>query len=614
MIETIRNQATNYFQKDRKGTGYICPICGSGSGKNGTGIRTKDGVHYKCFACDFYGDIIDFIAKENGVENADFNTKLQTACNVLNIDFESKPVKQKKETEKNFTQYFKQCHDAVNKTDYWAKRGIGETTINKFNLGYDEKTSNVIIPINDKEFKARNTEEKEYYNSKGTLSLYNERAIKNNIIFICEGEIDALSIEELNRPAIALRGVSNASSFIELVRKQKEDKTLVLCLDNDSKGKEATNKIIQTLENDNRIKCLDFRYILKLCNVKDINDMLVYHRERLATLLRLNPEQFADEIKKAFYVSYQNEFSTSKYIEQFIKRAGERKKEPHISTGFKELDRQIGGGLLPGLYVLGACSSIGKSAFALQIADNIARQGTPVLYFALEMSKDDFIARSISREHYNDCEIKVTSLDVLLGDTEATAETISKYKNTIANNLFFFDREKTFTAIESAILTHMEFTGYKPVVFIDYLQLIKTGGNSSDKQRIDEVITALEEICTKKGITVFAISSFNRSSYLTDSDFTAFKESGGIEYTAGTVLALQMKKTDDCFYKGKLKRKKYDELFKKYPRYLQMCVLKSRYSGGIKTKIDYEYYPDINLFAEIGLTDMNTEVDYLISV
>ncbi|MBO5440949.1 MAG: hypothetical protein J6A09_00075, partial [Alphaproteobacteria bacterium] len=47
----------------------------------------------------------------------------------------------------------------------------------------------------------------------------------------------------------------------------------------------------------------------------------------------------------------------------------------HIPTGFSELDKLLGGGLAPGLIVLGAISSLGKSTFSLQVAQNIAKQG-----------------------------------------------------------------------------------------------------------------------------------------------------------------------------------------------------------------------------------------------
>ena len=45
----ILTNTPSYLQADRTGKGYICPICGSGSGKNGTGITTKDGIHFTCW-------------------------------------------------------------------------------------------------------------------------------------------------------------------------------------------------------------------------------------------------------------------------------------------------------------------------------------------------------------------------------------------------------------------------------------------------------------------------------------------------------------------------------------------------------------------------------------
>ena len=84
----IQERAKDYLQKDRSGKGFICPICGSGSGKNGTGITTKDGVHFTCWAgCFTNADIIDIIGLQNG--QTDYNGKLQTAAAEFGITIES---------------------------------------------------------------------------------------------------------------------------------------------------------------------------------------------------------------------------------------------------------------------------------------------------------------------------------------------------------------------------------------------------------------------------------------------------------------------------------------------------------------------------------------------
>ena len=65
-------------------------------------------------------------------------------------------------------------------------------------------------------------------------------------------------------------------------------------------------------------------------------------------------------------------------------------------TGFSNLDEQIGN-LYPGLYVLGAISSLGKTTFACQLADQLSHQGEHVLYFSLEQSKYELVAKGLAR-------------------------------------------------------------------------------------------------------------------------------------------------------------------------------------------------------------------------
>lgn len=71
-----------------------------------------------------------------------------------------------------------------------------------------------------------------------------------------------------------------------------------------------------------------------------------------------------------------------------------------ISTGYTNFDISLGGGLTEELYIFGAPTSTGKSAFWMSIAQNIAESETSVLYFSLEMSKREFIARGTSMITY----------------------------------------------------------------------------------------------------------------------------------------------------------------------------------------------------------------------
>ena len=72
-----------FFPERDKAGGWVCPLCGSGSGANGTGItHTSYGNHYKCWKCGKYGDIIDWII---AVLNVNFDEALRYGAKILNL-------------------------------------------------------------------------------------------------------------------------------------------------------------------------------------------------------------------------------------------------------------------------------------------------------------------------------------------------------------------------------------------------------------------------------------------------------------------------------------------------------------------------------------------------
>ena len=80
----------------------------------------------------------------------------------------------------------------------------------------------------------------------------------------------------------------------------------------------------------------------------------------------------------------------------------ERVFKPFVKTGISEIDTMLGGGFTPGWAVLGAISNLGKSTFALQLAANIVKNGTPVMFFSFEMPADWIAAKLISQRTFVD--------------------------------------------------------------------------------------------------------------------------------------------------------------------------------------------------------------------
>ena len=74
-------------ERDRSGRGFVCPVCGSGTGKNGTGMTagTKNPNFYKCWNCCFDGYIFDIIAAVYHCSSA--REKIQKAGELLHRDF-----------------------------------------------------------------------------------------------------------------------------------------------------------------------------------------------------------------------------------------------------------------------------------------------------------------------------------------------------------------------------------------------------------------------------------------------------------------------------------------------------------------------------------------------
>ena len=102
-----------------------------------------------------------------------------------------------------------------------------------------------------------------------------------------------------------------------------------------------------------------------------------------------------------------------------------------ISTGYESLDIALNGGVTNELYIIAAETSTGKSAITMSIAQHIAADGTDVLYFALEMSQDEFIARGISSLSYQaycsgQSARHYTSADILYHSYDPNTQQFSK--------------------------------------------------------------------------------------------------------------------------------------------------------------------------------------------
>ena len=299
-----------------------------------------------------------------------------------------------------------------------------------------------------------------------------------------------------------------------------------------------------------------------------------------------------------------------------------------LQTGFEHFDSMLNNCIYPGVYVVAAISSLGKTTLMHQIADQMAEAGSHVIYFSLEQSKMELLAKSLSRRVWKVNRKKISSLrirqtwypnmiedDVAVAGNNITVEEVRYlneafdwYCKKVAPN---FDVcggtfDCTISEIRSSIRRYITTHDDKPVVFVDYLQIIQPEKNfkGTDKQHIDNVMTQLERTAKQEGVTIFGISSLNRGSYLTPVSFESLKEAGSLEYSSDVVWGLQLPAVNDYREKDdKVEIRAALDLAKSaIPRQIELHVLKNRY-GRSDGRTFFRYYPDCDCFENVASRD-----------
>ena len=644
----LRNYVESVTQKSKGANLYVCPLCGSGTGKSGTGaFSIKNGTSWKCFSCNAGGDIFDLYGAINGT--ADHNEQLRGLSELYGVQVASyrstaqedfspeyqNPAKNERYTHnsihtsvytqtetEDYTDFFLQAHKAVEQTDYWKKRGLSKETVDRFKLGYVAEwrhpkapkaptSPRLIIPTSTGSYLARDTrdeipaEQKPYSKSKvGSIQLFNKRALQTATkpIFIVEGELDALSIIEVGGEAVALGTTTKSKALVELLKAQAPAQALIIALDNDEAGQRASKELTEGLQGLN-IPCYSFN---PCGEYKDANEALQRDREAL-TIAVAEAEHLQDEEEQAKRDAYLKN-STANYLQSFINGIADSVDTPYIPTGFKKLDSVLDGGLYEGLYIVGAISSLGKTTIITQIADQIARAGTDVLIFSLEMARAEIMAKSISRHTLQS--VLATGGDIRNAKTARGITTGKRYidysqterdliNNAImeysqyAQNIYISEGVGDIGAeqIRETVQKHILYTGKTPVVIIDYLQILAPySERATDKQNTDKAVMELKRISRDYKTPVIGISSFNRANYKEAVTMEAFKESGAIEYSSDILIGLQLKGAG---------KKDFDanEAKRKDPREIELVILKNR-NGRTGDSLSFNFYPLFNYFEE----------------
>lgn len=311
-------------------------------------------------------------------------------------------------------------------------------------------------------------------------------------------------------------------------------------------------------------------------------------------------------------------------------------------TGYDNLDDVQN--FYPGLYVIGAITSLGKTTFIHQMADQLASQGTYVLYFSLEQSRAELMAKSLARKSYQMAGeptfpngpqsigniLQIVTAQNALRFRRSYPEPsnpptgkemkpmvdriIDAYIKDVDDRLYIIQGQFGLT-VEHIIYYVEDFikqTGIVPVVVVDYLQIIRPSEHNGrlldGRAAVDHAVSSLKQLQLKYDLILILISSLNRQNYMLPVDQESFKESGGIEYTVDVLWGLQLAVLHSEEFTGKKGQKaptvaQQREMILKArtetPRKIELVNLKNRFNQPGYTCY-YDYYAAYDAFCEDG--------------
>ena len=210
-----------------------------------------------------------------------------------------------------------------------------------------------------------------------------------------------------------------------------------------------------------------------------------------------------------------------------------------LPTGFRDLDK-ITTGLHPDqLVILAARPAVGKTAFALNIAQNVGtKQNRPVAIFSLEMGAESLVDRMLAAEGL------IESHSIRTG--QLTDEEWRKYaiaQGNLANASIYIDDTPgiRITEIRSRSRKLAQETGNLGLILIDYLQLITGTGRENRQQEVSEISRQLKILAKELKVPVIALSQLSRGVEQRQDKrpvLSDIRESGSIEQDADIVAFL----------------------------------------------------------------------------
>lgn len=250
---------------------------------------------------------------------------------------------------------------------------------------------------------------------------------------------------------------------------------------------------------------------------------------------------------RLFEVSQQHVKQTIVSIEEILTESFERLDDLHkdkkkirgIPTGYKDIDDTLAGLQRSDLIILAARPSMGKTAFVLNLAHNVAVDAKePVLIFSLEMSKEQLVDRLLSMQSGVDAwALRTGNL------TDQDFEKLGEAMGVLSEAPIYIDDTPGITVADLRTKARREAHIRQPgLIIVDYLQLMSGGsrfsGDGNRVQEISEISRGLKGVARELNVPVIALSQLSRSVENRSPQIpqlSDLRESGSIEQDADIV-------------------------------------------------------------------------------
>ena len=574
-LESIKTHLREYcdakLEPGRYGF-YVCPLCNSGKGSKGTAAFSiePNGLKWKCFSCTEGGDIFDLESKIEGVSLSEATKTLiaQYGSESPAEVFSFAPAAPAPAAALSFAGMLAECHSSLKGSageTYLLRRGITAESMERFNLGFGLDGSNhpAIFMPHDKAgsyYTTRTINDSDVPHHRkptGTQAiLYNEAAMYVKApCFVVESQLCAISIMQEGGAAVALSGLPGINLFLKKATEKQPSAVLILALDNDDPGQKAQEKLAAALD-EKGIPYIEFNVA---GDCKDPNELL--QRDPAALRSRIDgalgaawPLQKAKADKEEAELAMR---TGPGMVDSFFTLAQTMEYRP-IPTGISDIDRATCGGFTnKTLVLISGAPGLGKTAIAQFMTESIAKAGRDVLFINLEMSREQLLARSLSRYVWLNEKMDMSSLDVLRGyswtneQRQALIRSAELYKKEIAPR-FVYNPDGVTNSLDSILqvmdsetVRIQELGREAPIICIDYLQLIDAG-DKDPVEGLKKAIYKLKEFAKNHNTVVIAINATNRASNKTGTvDLESGRDTSATEYSGDLMLGLSYTALED---------------------------------------------------------------------